>query len=163
MRLGQVRVCLDDCCHHSKTQPETLAYWLCWSILEQLNKGRCVYMKQLKEFVEVGYRDYVCKLIHTIYGMMQSTHDWYETLNKTYNDLGYKASQADPCVCSKKENGNYTITDTYTDNIFGASNSDGEAKQRKEELGKVWEIKDVGENENFLGMQVQQDLNSGMI
>ena len=109
-------------------------------------------MKQPEGFIKVGYEDYVCKLVHTIYGMMQGAHDWYEMLNKTYNDLGYKASRADPCVRFKKENGNYTITDTYTDDIFGASNSNGEAKQRKEELGKVWEIKDVGENENFLGM-----------
>ena len=49
-------------------------------------------------------------------------------------------------------NGNYTITDTYTDNIFGALNNDGEAKWSKEKLGKVWEIRDVGENEHFLGM-----------
>ena len=36
-------------------------------------------------------------------------------------------------------------------------------KRRKYEIGKVWEIKDVGGNEYFLGMQVQQDLKQGMI
>ena len=30
-------------------------------------------------------------------------------------------------------------------------------------MGKEWEIKDVGENEYFLGMRVQQDLDSGTI
>ena len=55
------------------------------------------------------------------------------------------------------------ITDTYTDDIFGASNTDEEIEQRKGEIGKVWEIKDVGETEYFLGMRVQQDLDSGMI
>ena len=30
-------------------------------------------------------------------------------------------------------------------------------------MGKVWEIKDVGENEYFLGMRVQQDLDLGTI
>ena len=35
--------------------------------------------------------------------------------------------------------------------------------KRKDEIGRVWEIKDVGENEYFLGMQVQQDLNLGTI
>ena len=54
----------------------------------------------------------------------------------------------------------------YTDDVFGASNSDDsdeEGKRRKDEMGKVWEIKDVGENENFLGMRVQQDINLGTI
>ena len=77
---------------------------------------------------------------------LQGVHDWYQTLNKMYSDLGYSTSQADPCVHFKKENGNYTITDTYTDDIFGASNNDVEARWRKEELGKIWGIKDVGEN-----------------
>ena len=111
-------------------------------------------MKQPEGFVKSGHEDYVCKLVYTIYGTMQGVHDWYKTLGKTYNDLGYKTSRADPCVRFKTEDGNYTITDTYTDDIFGASNNDKEAKQRKEELGKVWEIKDVEENEYFLGMQV---------
>ena len=42
-----------------------------------------ICVKQLEGFIEDGYEDYVCKLIHTIYGIMQGVHDWYETLNKT--------------------------------------------------------------------------------
>ena len=122
-----------------------------------------IYMKQPEGFVEPGYEDHACKLVHTIYGTMQGGHDWYKTLGKTCDDLGYTTSRADPCVRFKKENGNYTLTDTYTDDVFGASNSDEEAKKRKDEIGRVWEIKDVGENEYFLGMRVQQDLTLGTI
>ena len=122
-----------------------------------------IYMKQPEGFIEPGYDDYVCKLVHTIYRTMQGGHDWYETLGGTYDKLGYKTSRADPCVRIKKEAGNYTITDTYTDDIFGASNSNEEAMKRKDEIGGVWEIKDVGETEYFLGMRVQQDLTLGTI
>ena len=120
-------------------------------------------MKQPEGFVEPGFEDYVCKLIHTIYGMMQGAHDWYETLSKTYNNLGYATSRVDPCVQFKKENGNYTIMDTYTDNVFGASNDKKEEERRKRKIGRVWEIKDMGENEYFLRMRVQQDLREGTI
>jgi hypothetical protein len=113
-----------------------------------------IYMKQPEGFIEPGYEDYVAKLIHTIYGTIQGGHDWFETLSNTYNDLGYSTSRADPCVRYKKELGNYTITDTYTDDIFGTSNS-GEIKSRKDEIGGIWEIKDVGETEYFLGMRVR--------
>ena len=92
-----------------------------------------IYMKQLEGFVKPGYEDYVCKLVHMIYGTMQGGHDWYKMLSKTYNNLGYTMSHADPCVQFKKDNGNYTITDTYTDDTFGASNSDEEIKRRKDE------------------------------
>ena len=122
-----------------------------------------VYMKQPEGFVEPRFEDHACKLVHTIYGTMQGTHDWYKTLGTTYDKLNYATSQADPCVRFKKEDGNYTITDTYTDDIFGASNNDEEIQRRKDEIGKIWDIKDVGETEYFLGMRVQQDLGLGTI
>jgi len=57
-----------------------------------------IYMKQPEGFVKPGFEDYVCKLVHTIYGTMQGAHDWYETLTATYNKLDYITSHADPCV-----------------------------------------------------------------
>lgn len=120
-------------------------------------------MKQPEGFVEPGFEDYVCKLVHTIYGTMQGAHDWYETLTNTYEKLGYITSRADPCVRFKSKGDEYTVTDTYTDDVFGASKTDAEIRRRKEEIGRIWEIKDVGENEYFLGMRVQQDLTKGTI
>jgi Reverse transcriptase (RNA-dependent DNA polymerase) len=115
-------------------------------------------MKQPEGFIEPGYEDHATKLVHTIYGTMQGAHNWYETLSKTFDELGYIKSHADPCVQFKEGDGNYTITDMYTDDIFGASKSDEEIRERKGEIGSVWNIKDVGETEYFLGMRVQQDL-----
>ena len=83
-----------------------------------------IYMKQPEGFVEVGFEDHVAKLIHTIYGTMQGGHDWYEMLCTTYDELDYTTSRADPCVRIKEENSNYTITNTYTDDTFGASNNE---------------------------------------
>ena len=78
-------------------------------------------------------------------------------------NLGYTNSCVDPCVQFKKGNGNYTITDTYMDDIFSVSNDGEEEERRNKEIREVWEIKDVGENEYFLGMRVQQDLKLGTI
>jgi transposase InsO family protein len=122
-----------------------------------------IYMAQPEGFVEPGYEDHVCKLVHTIYGTMQGGNDWFWTLDSTYDKLGYTTSRADPCVRYKKEGRNYTLTNTYTDDVFGASKSGEEAKKRKEEIGKVWEAKDVSETEFFLGMKVQQDLKLGTV
>src|SRR6266545_53693 len=122
-----------------------------------------IYMKQLEGFVQPSFEDHVCKLIHTIYRTMQGTHDWYETLKNTYDKLGYTISKADPCIRYKKDDNEYTITDTYMDDIFGALKMDKEIEKRKDEMGKEWEIKDVGESEYFLGMHVQQDLENRTI
>ena len=56
-----------------------------------------------------------------------------------------------------------SLTDTYTDDVFGALTSDKEIEERKNEMGNVWEIKDVGESEYFLGTRIQQDLTVGTI
>ena len=122
-----------------------------------------IYMRQAEGFIEPGKEDLVYKLMHTIYGTMQGGHDWYETLATSYDKMGYTTSRADPCVRIKKEDGNYTITNTYTDDTNGASNSDEEIKRRKEEIGGVWEIRDVGGTEYFLGMRVKQDLELGTV
>jgi len=122
-----------------------------------------IYMKQPEGFVQPGFEDYVCKLIHTIYGTMQGAHDWYEILTNTYDKLGYITSRADPCVRYKKDDDGYTLTDTYTDDVFRASRTEEEIQRRKDEMGKEWEIKDVGENDYFLGMRVQQDTDQGTI
>ena len=122
-----------------------------------------VYMKQPEGFIEPGYEDHVCKLVHTIYSTMQGGNNWFWTLDTTYHKLGYTTSRTDPCVRYKKEGKKYTLTNTYTDDVFGASKSSEETKERKEEVGKVWEVKDVGSTEFFLGMKVQQDLKLGTV
>jgi hypothetical protein len=63
-----------------------------------------IYMKQPEGFVEPGYEDYVCKLVHTIYSTMQGGHDWYNTLSKTYDELGYTVHDI-PCrpMCTFQE------------------------------------------------------------
>ena len=55
-------------------------------------------MKQPEDFVKPGNEEYVCKLIHMIYGTMQGGYDWYMTLSKTYDNLGYTTSCTDPCI-----------------------------------------------------------------
>jgi hypothetical protein len=49
------------------------------------------------------------------------------------------------------------------DDVFRASKMEREVQERKDEIGKEWKIKDVGDNEYFLGVRVQQDINQGTI
>ena len=95
-----------------------------------------IYMKQPEGFVEPGKEDHVAKLVHMIYGTMQGGHDWYRTLSTSYDELGYTTSRAGPCVRIKKEDRNYTITNTYTDDVNGASNNDEEIKKRN--VQNIW-------------------------
>ena len=86
-----------------------------------------------------------------------------EDSDTTYNDLDYTTSRTDPCVRYKKVGDDYTLTDMYNNDVFGASSSDEEIEKGKGEMGKIWDIKDVSKNEYFLGMWVQQDIELGTI
>jgi hypothetical protein len=123
-----------------------------------------IYMEQPRGYEVPGKEGLACRLKKTIYGTMQGGRDWAETLRTTYEDLGYVASRADPCVRVKtSDDGAYTLTDTYTDDVWGASSSAEEAELRKAELAKIWDIKDVGHTHRLLGMRVDQDLVAGTV
>lgn len=123
-----------------------------------------IWMEQPRGYEVAGKEDWACKLKKSIYGTMQGGHDWAETLAATYNELGYSTSKADPCVRVKTSpDGAYTLTDTYTDDVWGASSSVAEAEARKAEIGTKWDIKDVGDTHRLLGMRVDQDLIAGTV
>lgn len=100
-----------------------------------------IYMEQPRGYEVDGKESLACRLKKTIYGTMQGGRDWAETLATTYDELGYVSSKADPCVRVKaSDDGEYTLTDTYTDDVWGASSSFEEGERRKAELAQKWDI-----------------------
>ncbi|GAW05279.1 Gag-Pol polyprotein [Lentinula edodes] len=114
-----------------------------------------VYMKQLEGFFKPGTEHLVRKLKKSIYGTMQGSHDWQETLATGYNADGYKTSRADPCICYKRTGGEYTITSTYGDDVCGGSTTKGGRDKAIADLGKRWEANEVN-TEVLLGMTIRQ-------
>ncbi|GBM34810.1 hypothetical protein AVEN_208019-1 [Araneus ventricosus] len=59
-----------------------------------------IYMQQPE-----GYKDGtepVCKLKHRLYGLKQAPHCWNKWFGQFLLTLGFKASDADPCLYSKE-------------------------------------------------------------
>ena len=102
-----------------------------------------VYMKQPDGFATPGTAHLVCKLKKALYGTKQGAHEWYKTLSRTYDELGYYQSRADQCVRTRCRDGEYTITNTYTDDVFGGSLTNGGSSAAKKELGERWDTSDV--------------------
>ena len=123
-----------------------------------------VYIKQPPGHEIDGKEDWVCRLKKAIYRMKQGGHQWYEELKQGYDGIGYYTSKADPCMRTKwTEDSNVTITNTYTDDVFGASSNKELAALAKDEITRCYEIKDVGEINKLLGIQVVWDELSGEI
>jgi hypothetical protein len=99
----------------------------------------------------------VLLLLKTVYGMMQGAYDWFYLLDDAFAALGYYQSKADSCVQSRLINGEYTLTSTHTDDVFGASTTEEGATEAKAELDRCFEIKDLGTPSIILGMKISQD------
>jgi len=94
---------------------------------------------------------------------MDGAYNWWNMLNKDMVDLGYYHSKADPSVCSRHANGEITITSTYTDDTTGVSSSKEEAGRAKEELGRTYEMKDLGEVGLVLGIKIERNREAGTL
>ena len=90
-------------------------------------------------------------------------NNWWGTLDKEMGELGYYHSKANPLVHSQHTNRNITITSTYTDDTTGILSTRQEAERAKEELGWMYETKDLGDANLVLGIHIDRDRDAGTI
>ena len=122
-----------------------------------------VYIHQPSCFVKPGEEGKVLAVDKSLYGMMQAAFDFQKQMSSTYEALGYYKSIADPCVHSRVIGDEFTLTSTYTDDVFGASSTEEGATKAKQEIENCFEIKDVGELGYILGIRVDRDEGTGAI
>lgn len=118
-----------------------------------------VYLKQPEGFVKPGTEHMVCKLKKSIYGTMQGSHDWQETLTAGYKADGYITFWADPCIQYRRNGEDYTITSTYGDDVCGGSSTVADRARVIADLSKWWEANKVT-SQVLLGMTICQDQES---
>ena len=94
---------------------------------------------------------------------MQGAYNWFYLFDNAFSVLGYFQSKANSYVCSRLIDGEYTLTSTHTDNIFGAPTTKEGATEAKAELDCCFEIKNLGTPSTILGMKISQDPATGSI
>jgi hypothetical protein len=99
----------------------------------------------------------VLRLKKTIYGLRQAPREWYECILKIFVKLGYRRSDADHSVFIKNHGQIINLVAIYVDDLLLFSNSKSEAARMKVELGREYEMKDLGNARWFLGMEITRD------
>ena len=158
-RLESLRMVVAIAAHLS------LHLWQIYFVSVYLNSDNkfLVYMEQPPGFVKPGEEDMVNIALKTIYGMMNGAYDWSQPLKASYNGLGYYELKANPCICHQINDKGFTLTGTYTDDVFGAlSNAEG-AEIAKNELANCYDIKDMGEPSYILRICIDCDKSTGAI
>ena len=119
-----------------------------------------VYMKQPEGFTVKGKEHLVCKLKRSIYGLKQSPRCWNQTLDTQLKKMGFIQSTSDPCIYTSSKEG-LLILAVYVDDIVLAGKSEKQIKEVKTALAKLFQVKDMGEMNYFLGVSVKQNPKTG--
>ena len=96
----------------------------------------------------------VCKLNKSLYGLKQASRKWYENLTSLLLTSGYKRASLDHSLFLKITSSSYTILLVYVDDVILAGNSLEEFPSIKQILHNVFQIKDLGILNYFLGIEV---------
>lgn len=118
---------------------------------------------EIPEGIVLPDKNKVLKLKKAIYGLKQSSRAWNERVNETLAKLGYKRSNFEPCLYVKRCDSLITVVALYVDDFLIFSNDANETVCLKRELSTKFEIKDLGEVKNCLGMRINIDKNQGVI
>ena len=113
--------------------------------------------------VPAGFKDpkrpnLVCKLLKALYGLKQAPRQWYAKLSTFLCDeLSFISCPYEPCLYYKHYRDIVLIIAVYVDDLLIAGNNIPAMQTVKVELSKRFEMKDLGEASEFLGLQITRD------
>lgn len=121
-------------------------------------------MQQPKGFEEGDWRVQVWWMLHTIYGLKQSTMEWYEQVREVMEELGFTQCPVDYAVFlfDSDTSGSriICIIGFHVNDGMGTSNSLAFLTWVKKQIHLRFGIKDMGPITKFLGIQFERDHDS---
>lgn len=113
-------------------------------------------MEQPKLFMEENDKR-VRKLHKPLYGLKQSGREWYKRLDDFVTQQGGCRNEPDPCLYVFGKNEKRVIMIIYVDDLILASKDKKELNSVKQKLKSEFEIVDLGEITDILGVHVERE------
>eukprot|EP00253_Pinus_taeda_P033168 PITA_33168 len=116
-----------------------------------------VFISQPEGFSMKGHEHKVCKLVKSLYGLKQAPRAWYEKLTEHLLKLNFKHYDLDYATLFVKKVGKtvaYLVV--YVDDILMRRNNESYIASIKKELGKSFEMTDLGYVHYYFGIEVTQ-------
>lgn len=121
-----------------------------------------VYMRQPLGFEDSQHPEFVCRLAKSLYGLKQAPRAWNAKFTGYLPALGFKSSHSDPSLFVKHEGSDIVILLLYVDDIILTGSSPQLVQTVIDDLGAVFDMKDMGRLAYFLGLQVSYDSTGGI-
>ena len=116
-----------------------------------------IYMQQPSCFVVKGQEHKVCRLLRSIYGLKQSSRQWYLKFHQAITSYDFIMIDEDHCVYVKQTQEKFVILSLYVDDILLAANDKGFLIEIKNWLSSNFQMKDMGEAAYILGVKIQRN------
>jgi hypothetical protein len=117
-------------------------------------EDQTVYLSQPPGYVAEGKEDFVWKLGTALYSLKQSGHLWYQKLKGILEQIGFHACKSDPCIFICSSPWETSIISSHVDDLGLFCDSVVEIRLLKSQIGKHISIKDLGEIQSILGIEV---------
>ena len=117
-----------------------------------------IYIHQPKGFAVPGKEHLVCKLLKCLYGLKQAPRMWQKELGKTLQKLGFRRLKTEPSIYIRNfgERDPEFIAITVDDLVIMTPTLE-RALDIIKSLEKVYQVKDMGELNWYLGFEVKID------
>lgn len=116
-----------------------------------------VYMRQPQGFEDSQHPRFVCRLAKSLHSLRLAPRAWNAKFIGYLPTLGFKSSHFDPSLFVKHEGSDVVILLLYVDDVILTGSSAHLVQSIIEDLGAVFDKKDMGELAYFLGLQVFYD------
>lgn len=113
-----------------------------------------VYMEQPPGFTNHQFPNHVCKLNKALYGLKQAPRAWFHRLSTFLMANGFSCSRADTSLFIFKRDSCIMYLLVYVDDLILTGNQDAIVKSFIARLNKEFAIKDLGDLNYFLGLEV---------
>ena len=117
-----------------------------------------IYMTQPPSF-ENSNKQLVCKLHKAIYGLKQAPGAWFGKRKTTLLQYNFMSSKCDPSLFIYTESSTVIYMLVYVDDIIVTCNSHSFIKSLVTKLNSEFSIKDLGNLDYFLGIEVRPQPN----
>ena len=110
--------------------------------------------------------DRVCRLVKALYGLKQAPRAWHQHMHEQLTKEGFEVSTSDPglYVCTKlSADGQRIVLLVYVDDMLIACSDLAVLQQVKKLLMSIFDARDLGEVDGFVGMHVQRNWAAGTI
>jgi hypothetical protein len=159
LRFSSLRILLALAAHHGwhVHQLDTNSAFLNGDLEEE------IYMEQPEGYTAPGKEDWICRLLKALYGLKQGGCQWYKKICAVLTSLGFTQSRADPCVFILIRNNLICILGLYVDDKAIIGNNLEFIEHVKDRLKCEFDMKDLGEAEYILGVQIKRDHTQGTL